>query len=285
MAVEFDDALPADVLERLEHEDGLLESLGAYERREVVVELRFDLRAEVEELELLEAAEVRDGHAGVHQCHALVLEQLGVHAPEIRTLEAAEDEADGVAAGGQEHLAARLVRLGFDGGADVVRQLLGFDVVRDVVQAFGQPVVDLAPLRHGGDLEAVAGDPVDVVLRPEELADAQRALHLAGGQFADLGVGVAETAVAEHRMPVEAACGRVHAHAGGVEDLLDFTKLVVDGAFRIEIVFEMLGIPRDEVVVVKRGQLDKAGLAGFGDELRDFEGVEAVHDGAAKGIG
>ena len=213
MAVELHDALPVAVGEGAEHPHRLLEALGADERREVVVELALDLRAEVEELELLHAAEVGDGHDGIEQRHALVLQQLGVHAPELGLPEARHDEADGVAGGGQEHLRAGLVGLGLDGGSLVVLQPRLLDVVRDVVQPGGEPVVDLGEVAGGVALEAVAGDPVDVVLRAEERADAERALHLLRGERADLRVGIGEAAGAEDRVAVQRAGRGVDLHA------------------------------------------------------------------------
>ena len=101
-----------------------------------------------------------------------------------------------MSAGGQEHLAARLVRLGFDGRADVVGEALLVNVIPHVVQAVGKPVVDFVPLHSQRHLEAVTGDPVDVVLRVEEVADAQRAFHLQPGEAAQLRVGIAQPAVA-----------------------------------------------------------------------------------------
>ena len=133
VAVVLDDALPADVHQRPEHEHRLLEALGTDERREVVVELRLDLGAEVQELQLADAAEIAHGHAGVHQRHALMLEQFGVHAPEGGLLEPAHDEAHRVPARRQEHLAAGLIGLWLDRRADVVVHTLRADRLRHVV--------------------------------------------------------------------------------------------------------------------------------------------------------
>lgn len=81
-----------------------------------------------------------------------------------------------------------------------------------MVQPFGQPLVDLLPLRDDRNLETVARDPVDIVFRAEELPDAERALDLLRGEAADGRVRVAEPAVAEEPVSVQTADRSVDLH-------------------------------------------------------------------------
>ena len=239
----------------------------------------------MQEFELVHAAEVADRHDGVQQGHALVLEQFGVDAPEIRLFELAVDETDGVAAGGEEHLAAGLVRLRFDRGALVVRQALRFDVVGHMVEAVGQPGVDFAPLRDGGDFETVAGDPVGVVVGAEVRADAEGAFDLLRGELAEFGIRIAEAAVAEDLVAVEAAGHRVELDAGAVEDGFDLTEDLAGFAVRIQIVVRIRGIPRHEVVVVRAGGFDEAFAGSPGEDFCDFDRADLVKDGASERVG
>ena len=284
MAVEFDRALPADPVQRLEHHDRLLEPLRTDQRREIVVELRLDLRTEMQEFQLVHAAEVGNRHAGVHQRHRFVLQQLRIHAPEIGFLQLAADEAGRVSAGRQEHLAARFVRLRFDRRADIVGHVPFADVVGHMVQPFGQPLVDLLPLRDDRNLEAVARDPVDIVFRAEELPDAERALDLLRGEAADGRVRVAEPAVAEEPVSVQTADRSVDLHARIVEHGLDLPQLPAGGTGGVEVVFGVLRIPRHKVVVVVARRLDVALASGPGDDLRNLKRIEAGEHGASERI-
>ena len=134
-------------------------------------------------------------------------------------------------------------------------------------------------------LEPVARHPVDVVLRAEERADAERALHLLRRERADLRVGVAEPSLPEHRMTVERANRGVHLHARLAEDLADCNELRVGGGLRIEIVLGMLRVPRHEVVVVVARHLDEPLLFGVRDDLRDLKRVELRLDRSAERVG
>ena len=194
------------------------------------------------------------------------------------------DEAHGVSARREEHRPARLVRLRLHGAADVVLEALLLNVVRHVVEPFGEPVVATLEVASGIALEPVARHPVDVVLRAEERADAERALHLLRRERADLRVGVAETALTEHRVSVERADRGVHLHARLAEDLADRNELRVGGALRIEIVLGMLRVPRNEVVVVVARHLDEPLRLGVRDDLRDLKRIKLRLHGTAERV-
>ncbi len=133
-------------------------------------------------------------------------------------------------------------------------------------------------------LEAVARDPVGEVFGAEEVPDAEGAHDLLGGEGADLGIGVGEAAVAEDGIAVEAAGDHLHLEADLVHLLLDRVDGLVAGAVRILVVHRIHGIPFDDVVVVGRGEIDEALLLGVAEDVRGFDGIDGIHDGAAEGI-
>ena len=284
MAVELQNTLPADLVEGPEHLDGLLESLRSDQRREVVVELRLDLAAEVQEFELVQAAQIADGHDRVHQRHAFMLEQFRVDAPEFGMAQFPEDESGGMAAGRQEHLAARFVRFGFDGAADVIGELLLLNVVVHVVQPIREAVVNAGPVHRQRHLETVAGHPVDVVFRLEEVPDPEGALHLELRQAADFGIRIAEAAVAEEPVAVKTADGGVHRDSGLVQNRFDVTELAAGFALGIEVVLGIFRIPRNQIVVVEAGRLQVSLRGAPGEQPGDFKRIDPFEHRAAEGV-
>ena len=102
-----------------------------------------------------------------------------------------------------------------------------------MVESFGEPLVDLVPLRHSGNFESVACYPIDVIVGIEELTDSQRPFNFLGRKFTDFRVGIAETPIAEKGMTMQTANGCVDFHASSVENLFDFAELVIGFAVRV----------------------------------------------------
>ena len=158
------------------------------------------------------------------------------------------------------------------------------NVIPHVVQAVGEPVVDFVPLHSQRHLEAVTGDPVDVVLRVEEVADAQRAFHLQPGEAAQLRVGIAQPAVAEELVAVQAAYRGVHRDARRIEDRLDFAQRPAGFAGGIEVVLRVVRVPRHKVVVVEAGGFEIAFFGSPRDQPGDFDRTDPVEHRPAERV-
>ena len=121
--------------------------------------------------------EVQPGH--------LLVADLGVDAVQLGALQAL-DEREGVADGGQQDVAARLVGLGLDREAQVVA-LLG-DVLAEEVEGLLHPVEGGAHVLGGAGLGALAAAPGDVDLGAQLGGEVDVADGLAQGVAADVAV-------------------------------------------------------------------------------------------------
>ncbi|MPN32173.1 hypothetical protein SDC9_179649 [bioreactor metagenome] len=122
------------------------------------------------------------------------------------------------------------------------------------------------------------------MFRPEELPDAEGPFHLFRGKRTYGGIGIAETAVAEHRMSVKTADRSVDRDTCLVQNFLEDTEFSVSGTFRIKIILGLIRIPRNKVVVVITGRFDQSFLPCGSNDLRNFGRIEFFHDGPAERI-
>lgn len=225
---------------------------------EVLVVLDAGLAVQVDVEQLARPQRLRDAVREVETGHLLVA-RLRVHADQFGALQAL-DEGQGVPDGGQQDVAARLVRLGLDGEAQVVA-LLG-DVLAEQVEGLLHPVErDLDVLRRAG-LGALPAAPGHVHGGAELDGEVDVAEGLAQGEAAYVPVVGGERAVLEDRVGEEVRSGHRHrepgAVQGGPEALDDRVALGVRGA------------EGDQVVVVE----GDAVRAEVGEPLDGLDGVE-----------
>ncbi len=282
VVVVLDVPLPVHAVQQPEHGHHLLDAVHADEHGQVIVELVRLLVADVEEEELLRLHGHRHGDLRGEAGHALVLEDLGVHAPEGGIIQHG-DEAKRVPRRGDVHLAPGLVRLRLDGPVPQ-RAVLLLRVALGEVEPLDE--VAVVPLPGNGELalEAVAGHPVGEVLGAEEVADADGPHHLARREHAHLGVGVGEAAVPEQGVPVKAARDHRHLQLRRVQLLLDRLQRLRGGAGGVQVVLEVVRVPGNEVVVMGGGEIDELLLPRLAEQVAHLDRGDAVHDGAAERV-
>ena len=215
--------------------------------------------------ELAVPQRLRDALREVQPGHLLVPD-LGVEADAVGLLQLV-DEGERVADGRQQDVAARLVRLGLQGEADVVALLA--DVAAEDVQAL------LVPVERGGDVLAAAGlrtlaaAPQHVGLRAQLGGQVDVAQHLGDRVPADGAVVGRQAAVLEHRGAEEVGRGHLHAHAGLGQRLLEPLEGRLAG-----------GVVGHEVVVVE----GDGGGAELGEPVHGLDRVQQRADGAAEDV-
>ena len=215
--------------------------------------------------ELAVPQRLRDALREVQPGHLLVPD-LGVEADAVGLVELV-DERERVADGGQQDVAARLVRLGLEGEPDVVA--LVAHVGAEQVQAL------LVAVERGGDvlaaagLRALAAAPQHVGLGAQLGGEVDVAQHLGDGVPADGAVVGGQAAVLEHRGAEQVRRRHLDAHAGLGQRLLEPLEGRLAG-----------GVVRAQVVVVER---DGRG-AELGEPVHRLDRVERGADGAAEDV-
>ena len=180
------------------------------------------------------------------------------------------DEGQGVADGGQEHVAARLVGLGLQGEADVVALVDG--VLAEDVEGFLEAVERRAEVLGAIDLGTLAATPEDVRLGAQLGGQVEVAHDLAQREAADVAVVGGEGAVLEDRVREQVGGQHRRHQAGLVEGFPEAADVLVPGA--------VVGAEGDEVIVVEG---DAPG-AQLGEVVDGLDRVERRARGIAEGI-
>ena len=200
--------------------------------------------------------------------HRLVRD-LGVDADHLGPLERL-DEVQRVADRRQEDVAARLVGLGLH--REPQRVVLVDDVVREHVDRLAVALERVARILGHAGLGALAPTPEDVDLGAQLGRDVDEVHRLADRGAAHAAVVGGERAVLERRVAEQVRGRHPHAHAGGLERLLEARDdpLALGGR----------DAPGDQVVVV---QADAPG-AELGQLVHGVDGVDGLARRAAERI-
>jgi len=170
----------------------------------------------------------------------LLVADLGIHPDHVAVLQLV-DERQRVPDGGQQDVAARLIRLRLDREPDVVA--LVAHVRAEQVQAFGVPVQRGPDVLGGAGFGAFAAAPENVGLRAEIGRKVQVPHHLGQREPPDLAVVGGERPVPEHRMAEQVGGGGGHHQSGLGQRLAEGADALVPLGRR--------GIEGENVVVVE----------------------------------
>ncbi len=259
-------AVVARRFQQVDQPEGLAQVARA--EAQVLVVLDAGLAVEVDVEQLVVPQGLGDAVREVQSGHLLVAD-LRVEADPVGPVQLV-DERQGVADGGQQDVAARLVGLGFDREAQVVALVL--DVLAQQVEGFLQPVEGGTHVLGRAGLRALAAAPGDVDRGAELDGQVDVADRLAQRVPAHVPVVGGEGAVLEHRVGEEVRRGHRHLQPGCVEcgaEPLD--RLLAGG---------VAGAEGDQVVVVER---DAVG-AELGQPLDALDGIEGGPGGVAEGV-
>ena len=186
-------AVGAAVLEQVDEREGVVQV--AVTEHEVLVVLDAALAVEVDVEELALVQRLGDAGGEVEPGHLLVAD-LGVDAEQLGAVERL-DERDRVTDGGQQDVAARLVRLGLDREPDVVA-LVGH-VLAEHVDGLAVALERTADVLRRVVLGALAAAPHDEGLGAELDAELELAHRLAHREATHVAVVRREAAVLEDR--------------------------------------------------------------------------------------
>jgi hypothetical protein len=225
---------------------------------QILVVLDAGLAVEVDVVELARPQCLGDSVREVQARHLLVAD-FGVDAIQLGPLQPF-DEGEGVTNGGEQDVAAWLVRLGLDGEAQVVP--LGGDVFAQQVEGLLHAVECVSHVLRPAGLGAFPAAPGNVRRSSEVDRQVDVADHLADGIPAHVSVVGREAAVLEDGVGEQVRGGHRDHHAGGVERLPE--------ALDVRLALGLRGTERDQVVVVER----HAPGAELGQTLHGLDGVK-----------
>ena len=235
---------------------------------QVLVELDGALAVQVDVEQLPGPERLGDAGREVEPGHLLVAD-LGVEADHVAVVELG-DEREGVPDGGQQDVAAGLVRLRLDGEPHLVALL--DDVAREQVDRLAVAVEGRADVLGAVVLRTLAAAPEDVGAGAQLGGEVEVADHLAQREPPDRAVVAGEPAVLEHRVREQVRGHHRHRHAGLRQRVLEPGDVLV-----------AVGVPgaeRDQVVVVEG---DARGAA-CGELVHRHDRVERRAGGVAERV-